>query len=200
MADTTISQLPRLAPSANALIPFSQGGTTYATNLSALGLNKFFLTADCGNIETADMPNLNSDNLGYAPMTLPINRAVNYTSNFNSRLNTSNNTISVPYDGLYHISAKVTGYVPSFSWEIRAFPFTFINANNGGSLAYFGHFNCCYAGYSNTHFCFQPFATLFLTANTSVYVSYLIFSKSSTSQAMIQPLYNDAYLSIVQLS
>lgn len=36
MADVTISSLPQGTPSGNALLPYSQGGTTYATTVSSL--------------------------------------------------------------------------------------------------------------------------------------------------------------------
>jgi hypothetical protein len=201
MADTTISQLPRQIPQQGAIIPYSFGGNTFSTDLSALGLYSFYMKANCAAIDTNNMPNYNSDSLSpNALMTLPINNLDSMTlSQFNSYFNSSNNTISVPFDGFYHISAKVSGYVPSSPWSIRAFYFNFINANTNNSLEDFGHFNCTHS-YSNTHFCFQPSFYYYLNANTPIQVKYRIYSNSGTTQAMYQPIYNSAYVCVVKIS
>jgi len=201
MADTTISQLPRQIPRQGATIPYSFEGNTFSADLSSLGINNFYMKANCAAIDTNNMPNVNSDSNSPNPlMTLPINTLDPMTNSlFNSYLNASNNTITVPFDGLYHISAKVTGYVPSSTWSVRAFYFNFINANTNNTLEDFGHFNCTYS-YSNTHFCFQPNFYYYLNANTPIKTLYRIYSNSGTSQGLFLPIYNSAYVCVVKIS
>ena len=201
MSDITISQLPRQIPQQGAIIPYSFGGNTFSTDLSALGIYSFYMKATCGATDANNMPNYNSDSPSPDSfMTLPINTLDSMTnSQFNSYFSSTNNTITVPFDGLYHISAKVSGYVPSSIWSIRAFSFIFRNANTNNSLETFDHFHCTHS-YSNTHFCFQPSFYYYLNANTPIQVKYRIYSNSGTTQAMYAPIYNSAYLCVVKIS
>jgi hypothetical protein len=199
MADTTISQLPRQIPLQGAMIPYSYGENTFYAHLSSLGIYSFYMKATCGAIDTVNMPNINSDSINTI-MTLPINTLHSMTnSQFNSYFNASNNTITVPFDGLYHISAKVTGYVPSSTWSVRAFTFRFMDANTSNILEDFDHFHCTHS-YSNTHFCFQPNGYYYLNANTPIKTLYRIYSNSGTSQGLFQPIYNNAYMCVVKIS
>jgi len=206
MADTTISQLPRLSPSANALIPFSQGGTTYATNYSAFDANRFYIGASCINTPQSQMPNLNGDYPAYdgtyRPNVLPINNIISLKTNpiWNSALNVQNNYITVPYNGLYLITASIFGYINTPDNNIRACA---IRIANGLDISYiyeyFDYYNVVYAGFSNTHFCFNPVATLYLQANTPIKLLYALYTKSGSINALAYPIYNYSYLSITQL-
>lgn len=199
MADVTISQLPRLTPSANALIPFSQGGTTYATPFSTFNTNKFFIRADCSGTPTVNMPNAQSDFTG-AINILPLNTIDNSGTNplYVSSLNVVNNGIVIPQTGFYMGIVEIEGYVPNSSWNIRAFSIL-LSDTNGGQYASSGYFNCTYS-YSNTHFCFNPTYTFYANANVTLIVRYQIFSAAGGSQALYQPIYNTASLSLIQLA
>lgn len=204
MADVAISQLPNLFPTSNAVIPISQGNTTYSTVLSNLNTNRFFIKANCSGVTTENMPNVQAEPAGGAgtAMNLPLNTIDNTGTNpnFNSALNVANNSIVIPEYGFYMGRVKVEGYVPNSSWNIRAFAIVIYNDNDNSAYESWGYFNCVYAGFSNTHFAFNPTATFWANPGANVKVRYQIFSAAGANQALYQPIYNTASLSLIQLA
>jgi len=205
MADVTISQLSNSLPSSNARIPFSQGNTTYSTVLSNLNAYRFFIKANCSGVTTENMPNVQAEPAGVAGtyMNLPLDTIDNTGTNpnWNSALNVANNSIVIPEYGFYMGRVKVEGFVPSSSWNIRAFAIVIYNGNDNSVYESWGYFNCVYAGFSNTHFAFNPTATFWANAGANVKVQYQIFSASGpSSRAMFQPIYNTASLSLIKLN
>jgi len=203
MADTTISQLPNLFPASNAVIPISQDNTTYSTVLSNLNAYRFFVKANCSGVTTENMPNVQAESGGAGTnMNLPLNTIDNTGTNpnWNSALNVANNSIVIPEYGFYMGRVKVEGFVPNSSWNIRAFAIVIFNSNDNSVYESWGYFNCVYAGFSNTHFAFNPTATFWANAGANVKVQYQIFSAAGGTKAMFQPIYNTASLSLIKLN
>lgn len=205
MADVTISQLVNSFPTSNAVIPFSQGNTTYSTVLSNLDAYRFFVRANCSGTPTENMPNVQAEPAGGAGTVniLPLNTIDNTGTNPNwsSALNVATNSIVVPEYGFYMGTVKMEGYVPNSSWNIRAFAIVIYNGNDNTVFYNNSYFNCTYAGFSNTHFCFNPTGTFWIPAGAPVKVQYQIFSASGpSSRAVFQPIYNNASLSLIKLN
>lgn len=204
MADVTISQLTKTFPSSNAIIPFSQNNTTYSTVLSNLDAYRFFVKANCSGTPIENMPNVQAEPNGPpgSYMNLPLNTIDNTGSNPNwhSALNVANNSIVIPEYGFYMGRVKIEGFVPNSSWNIRAFAIVIYNSNDNSVYESWGYFNCIYAGFSNTHFAFNPTATFWANAGANVKVQYQIFSAAGPAKAMYQPIYNTASLSLVKLN
>jgi len=202
MADTTISQLPNLFPLSNAVIPISQGNTTYSTVLSNLNAYRFFIKANCIGVTTENMPNIQAEGNSPNNMNLPLNTIDNTGTNpnWNSALNAANNSIVIPEYGFYMGRVKVEGYVPNSSWNIRAFRITLYNGNDNSVYETWNYFNCTYAGFSNTHFVFNPTATFWANAGDNVKVQYQIYSAAGGTKAMYQPIYNTASLSLMKMN
>jgi hypothetical protein len=204
MADTTISQLPNGVPTSNAVLPYTQGNTTYSTVLSNLDAYRFFIKANCTGTATENMPNVQAEPAGGAgtTMNLPLNTidSAGTNPNWNSALNVANNSIVIPEYGFYMGRVKIEGYVASNAWNIRAFAIVIYNSNDNSVYESWGYFNCVYAGFSNTHFAFNPSASFWANAGANIKVQYQIFSAAGPSKAMIQPIYNTASLSLIKLN
>ena len=204
MSDITISQLPNGFPTSNAVLPYTQGNTTYSTVLSNLDAYRFFVKANCIGTLTDNMPNVQAEPAGGAgsTMNLPLNTIDNTGTNpiWNSALNVANNSIVIPEYGFYMSRVKIEGFVPNSSWNIRAFAIVIFNGNDNSTYESWGYFNCVAAGFSNTHFAFNPTATFWANAGANIKVQYQIFSAAGPTKAMYQPIYNTASLSIIKLN
>ena len=215
MADTTISQLPVGTPTANAMFPFSQNGTTYSTVLSSLDTNRFFVKANCTGIATANMPNAQSKNStgNTGKNLLPLNTIVTNGTNpyWNSSLNVANSSITIPEYGFYMATVQIEGYVPVN--PLFNMPGFYITLYNGTGVqiptalttyqSFLGfHCHCVpsQAAAAITSFCFNPTASFWANAGANVRVQYQMFTENGPSQAMYSPIYNTASLSIIKLN